>query len=201
MGRIIVLILLVVTLSGTAHAAASDPWQRDISEAAGRFGIPETWIRAVIAAESGGHTKAVSPKGAMGLMQLMPETWEDMRSSHDLGDDPFDSHANILAGTAYLKAMYDRFGYPALFAAYNAGPTRYEEHLHTGKPLPDETLAYIADLGKALSFGPQTPQQIATGMRLFFSLSAAESGARSGEKPAHPNDLFVQLATKKVRGK
>ena len=58
----------------------------------------------------------------MGLMQLMPATWAAMRAEHGLGHDPHDPRDNILAGTAYLRAMYDRFGYPGLFAAYNAGP-------------------------------------------------------------------------------
>lgn len=85
----------------------------------------------------------VSAQGAMGLMQLMPETWSEMRGAHDLGSNPFDPHDNILAGAAYLRAMYDRFGYPGLFAAYNAGPRRYERFL-AGTGLPAETLRYTA---------------------------------------------------------
>jgi hypothetical protein len=80
----------------------------------------------------------------MGLMQLMPGTWRDMRARFGLGEDPHDPRDNILAGTAYLRLMYDRFGYPGLFAAYNAGPVRYASHLATGRPLPSETVAYMA---------------------------------------------------------
>ena len=95
-------------------------------------------------AESGGVVRAVSPKGAMGLMQIMPDTWAELRSRYGLGPDPYDPHDNIIAGTAYLRELHDRYGERGFLAAYNAGPSRYEEHLATGKPLPSETLAYIA---------------------------------------------------------
>lgn len=131
--------------------AKTTRWGSEVREASHRFGIPEYWIRNVIAAESGGRAfmaghPIVSSAGAMGLMQLMPETWTEMRALHRLGQDPFDAHDNILAGTAYLRAMYDRFGYPGLFAAYNAGPSRYSRHLRVGEGLPDETVAYLAKL-------------------------------------------------------
>lgn len=201
MGRIIVLILLAVVLSEPAIAADSNFWQNHISEAAGRFGIPENWIRSVIKTESNGDAQAISPKGAMGLMQLMPNTWTNIRSAHALGPDPFDPHDNILAGTAYLKAMYDRFGYPALFAAYNAGPTRYEDFLRTGNPLPDETRAYVSGLGKQLSFSPPFARLTASGTRLFFRLSTSQNDARNDEKLASSGDLFVRLSTQKPEEK
>lgn len=111
--------------------------------------MPPEWIRRVIRAESGGRVlingrPVVSRAGAMGLMQLMPGTWRDMRARVGLGPDPHDPRDNILAGTAYVRLMYDRFGYPGLFAAYNAGPVRYARHLATGERLPAETVAYIA---------------------------------------------------------
>jgi membrane-bound lytic murein transglycosylase MltF len=95
-------------------------------------------------AESGGDARAVSPKGAMGLMQIMPETWATLRLRYGLGDDPFDPHDNIIAGAAYLRKLYDRYGSPGFLAAYNAGPARYEDHLATGEPLSPETQAYVA---------------------------------------------------------
>jgi len=95
-------------------------------------------------AESGGVVHAVSPMGAMGLMQIMPDTWTELRSRYSLGSDPFDPHDNIIAGSAYLRELLDRYGEGGFLAAYNAGPGRYEEHLVTGKPLPSETLAYIS---------------------------------------------------------
>jgi soluble lytic murein transglycosylase-like protein len=115
-----------------------DPVAAAIAEASRRFGLPTTWIRAVMRAESGGDPRAVSPTGAMGLMQIMPATWEELRVRHALGDDPFDSRDNILGGTGYLRDLLDRYGSPGFLAAYNAGPGRYEER-RSGRPLPDET--------------------------------------------------------------
>ncbi|WP_245319432.1 lytic transglycosylase domain-containing protein [Consotaella salsifontis] len=126
--------------------ATADLVSAAISEAAQRFAIPPHWIRAVIVAESNGEARAVSPTGAMGLMQVIPSTWRDMRIQMGLGSDPFDPYDNILAGTAYLRAMLDRYGSPGFLAAYNAGPRRYEENLLLGRPLPAETRAYVAKL-------------------------------------------------------
>lgn len=124
----------------------ADLWSAHVAEAAKRFAIPERWIRAVMHVESTNDMRAVSPKGAMGLMQVMPATWQELRAMHGLGDDPFAPRDNILAGTAYLRAMLDRFGRKGFLAAYNAGPRRYEQHLATGRPLPRETLDYVAKL-------------------------------------------------------
>jgi soluble lytic murein transglycosylase-like protein len=124
----------------------SDPLAGFVAEAAQRFAIPERWIRAVIAIESAAAAQAVSPKGAMGLMQIMPETWSALRQRYGLGADPFDPHDNIIAGTAYLRELCDRYGVPGCLAAYNSGPARYDEHLMTGRPLPAETQAYLAVL-------------------------------------------------------
>jgi soluble lytic murein transglycosylase-like protein len=191
MDRIAALVLIAIGLVKPAFGAASDQWQPYISEASQRFGIPENWVRSVIAAESGGDMKALSPKGAMGLMQLMPDTWEGLHSTYSLGPDPFDPKANILAGTAYLKAMFDRFGYPALFAAYNAGEGRYEEHLRTGTPLPEETRSYVAGIGKKLDFEAKLPLKVVSGTRLFFALSTADNKVN----PTTPNGLFVRIST------
>ena len=124
-----------------------------VAESAQRFGIPATWIRAVMRAESLGEVRAISPKGAMGLMQIMPETWARLRVRYSLGADPYDPHDNIMAGAAYLRELHDRYGSPGFLAAYNAGPTRYEDHLTTGRLLPVETRAYIADVGPLIGVG------------------------------------------------
>ncbi len=125
---------------------SSETWPIDtyVSEAAYRFDIPASWIRAVIQVESGGDASAVSPKGAMGLMQLMPATYAAMRLRYGLGADPFQPHDNIIAGTAYLREMLDCYGKAGFLAAYNAGPARYDAHLATGQPLPPETILYVA---------------------------------------------------------
>jgi hypothetical protein len=89
----------------------------------------------------------------MGLMQIMPETWARLRVPYGLGADPYDAHDNILAGAAYLRELRDRYGSPGFLAAYNAGPTRYEDHLMTGRPLPAETRAYVAAVGPLIGVG------------------------------------------------
>ena len=146
-------IALGIALLATAPAIA-DPvghWQAEIAQASVRFGVPSVWIERVMRAESGGLTTLnglpiISRAGAIGLMQLMPATWADMRRAYGLGSDPHDPHDNIQAGTAYLRVLYDRFGYPGLFAAYNAGPGRYADHLASGRPLPNETQTYLAQV-------------------------------------------------------
>lgn len=142
-----------------AHAASplADPpqrnaierWGAEIAAASSRCGVPAGWIERVMRAESAGQTMLdgrpiVSRAGAMGLMQLMPATWADMRSSLALGSDPHEPADNIVAGACYLRLMYDRFGYPGLFGAYNAGPGRYAAWLAGTSTLPGETRAYLA---------------------------------------------------------
>ncbi|MCP3440919.1 lytic transglycosylase domain-containing protein [Bradyrhizobium sp. CCGUVB14] len=123
-----------------------DPYTAFVAEASRRFAIPERWIRAVVQVESSGNVGAVSSRGALGLMQIMPQTWVHLSIRYKLGVDPFGPRDNILAGTAYLREMLDRFGSEGFLAAYNAGPGRYEAHLATGRPLPRETQVYVARL-------------------------------------------------------
>ncbi|MCW2406066.1 soluble lytic murein transglycosylase-like protein [Sphingobium sp. B1D7B] len=142
-------IALAIACATPAHAESVATWQPFIREASLRFGIPSEWIERVMRAESGGQTQwkgrpIRSSAGAMGLMQLMPATWADMRMRLGLGNNPDDPRDNILAGTFYLRLMYDRFGYPGMFAAYNAGPGRYAEHLSGRRALPSETVGYLA---------------------------------------------------------
>jgi len=123
-----------------------------VTDAAVRFNIPAAWIRAVMSVESAGDLNAVSPKGAMGLMQIMPKTYAELRANYGLGTNPYNPHDNILAGAAYLREMHDRYGSPGFLAAYNAGPDRYEDHLTTGRPLPSETRDYVEKVGAKLGF-------------------------------------------------
>ena len=145
-----------------APSAVAHPYAPHVAEAARRFGIPEAWIWAVMRVESAGNPRAVSRAGAMGLMQIMPGTWAQLRARHGLGADPFDVRDNIMAGAAYLREMHDRYGNAsAMLAAYNAGPGRYDEHLSRGRPLPTETVAYLARLGSVTGTGTGTDNVIA----------------------------------------
>lgn len=138
--------LPVPAAAQTTTPQTADPVARHVAEASRRFGIPQAWIWAVMRAESAGDVRAISHAGAMGLMQIMPDTWAYLRGRYALGDDPYHVRDNIIAGTAYLRELHDRFGSPGFLAAYNAGPGRYEQHLTTGRPLPRETRAYLAIL-------------------------------------------------------
>ncbi|OJU36279.1 MAG: hypothetical protein BGN99_07595 [Alphaproteobacteria bacterium 65-37] len=140
-----------------------------VTEAAQRFAIPSSWIRAVMRAESLGDVRALSPKGAMGLMQIMPETWTMLRLRYGLGTDPYDPHDNIAAGAAYLRELHDRYGAPGFLAAYNAGPGRYENHLATGRPLPSETLVYMAAAASLIGVRTDGGTNVATAMAPTWS--------------------------------
>ncbi|HEX8238275.1 MAG TPA: lytic transglycosylase domain-containing protein [Allosphingosinicella sp.] len=194
-------------MANAANAQPVERWSRYIEEASARFGVPEAWIRRVMEAESGGRTVLNGPRitsraGAMGLMQLMPGTWREMRRVHRLGLDPHDPRDNILAGTAYLRLMYDRFGYPGLFAAYNAGPGRYGEHLAKGRPLPAETVAYVAAVGGRPTIGGGSPEPGAVALAepgnngVFVTLSrSSPPDLEPSPPPAAENMLFVRLST------
>jgi soluble lytic murein transglycosylase-like protein len=186
---------------GAAHAAPAATTQQNVvmaidrfaaivTEASQRFGIPASWIRAVMRVESLGDVRALSPKGAMGLMQIMPETWAALRSRYTLGADPYDAHDNVLAGAAYLRELHDRYGAPGFLAAYNAGPARYEDHLATGRPLPEETRAYVAALAPLIDGDAIDGAMVVsaappswTGAPLF----AMRSDSSATESPASPD--------------
>jgi soluble lytic murein transglycosylase-like protein len=182
-------------------------WRPIVAEAATRFALPASWIVRVMRAESGGQTMLngqpiTSRAGAMGLMQLMPETWTAMRTANHLGADPYDPHDNVLAGAAYLRLLYQRYGYPNLFAAYNAGPARLEDFLYRHRPLPAETTAYIArvlhaDGTASDSVTPvETPASSTDPSGLFFV--RGDEDARANPSPASPDAtgaLFVPLSS------
>ena len=119
-----------------ARAAAYDGL---IQEHADAQGVSPQLVRAVIQVESGFNPRAVSPKGAMGLMQLMPATATEYRVA-----DPFDPRENIRAGVAYLRRLLDRYAnrVELALAAYNAGPGAVDRH---GEQVPPyrETQNYV----------------------------------------------------------
>lgn len=126
---------------------SSDPWGPYIQQASRRFDLPERWIREVMRQESGGRQGAVSRAGAMGLMQVMPGTYAELSRRYALGTDPYHPWDNIMAGSAYLREMYELYGSPGFLAAYNAGPRRLEDYLCGNRGLPDETRNYVARIG------------------------------------------------------
>ncbi|ACI51883.1 Lytic transglycosylase catalytic [Gluconacetobacter diazotrophicus PA1 5] len=133
-----------------------DPWGPYIEEASKRFDVPDTWIRSVMQRESGGQLFrngqfVTSAPGAMGLMQLMPPTYDELKGEYGLGDDPFNPHDNILAGTAYIRQMYDIYGSPGFLAAYNTGPGRLDDFLVHNRTLPRETRNYVAAIGPQIA--------------------------------------------------
>lgn len=202
------------TARTTPAVASSDPWPDHIAEAAKRFAISERWIRAVMQAESDHDPHAISPKGAMGLMQIMPATWTELRTRYGLGDDPYDPRDSILAGTAYIAELHDLYGSPGFLAAYNAGPGRYEKHLVTGDPLPAETVAYMAkivpqiDADAAVAYrAADRPARSEWSVAPLFVVRAAvpagDGKTTDGSKiidlstPAPPSDgLFVRRSEK-----
>jgi soluble lytic murein transglycosylase-like protein len=169
-----------------------------IAEAARRFGVPVSWISAVMGAESAGDVRAVSSKGAMGLMQIMPDTWSELRTRYGLGRDPFDPRDNILAGAAYLREMHDRYGSPGFLAAYNAGPQRYDEYLAGARALPAETRAYVAMLapligGEQFESAPAiAPDPLAWTRSPLFVVHANDSAhARPSQEQRAPGDNAI----------
>ena len=139
-----------VMMAPEVGAGSIDRWSSEVAVALQRFGIPEQWVRAIMRVESGGSPFATSPAGAMGLMQIMPATWQALRRRYGLGADPYQPRDNIIGGVAYLRELLDRYGVPDFLAAYNAGPERFDDHLATGRPLPDETRRYMALLAPQL---------------------------------------------------
>jgi hypothetical protein len=180
------------------------PWQSAIREAADQSGIPFAWIEAVIRAESAGCAvmdgkPTTSRAGAMGLMQLMPATWAEYRSRLRLGDDPFDARDNIMAGALYLRDLYDRFGAEGFLAAYQAGPERYEESTRDERPLPRETLEYIArvqrDIDRIDSRSPHLASPPAPGASsIFVTLTARHLTRGHSLEHALDTGLFVPLS-------
>jgi hypothetical protein len=196
--------MLLVACSVSARAdvpGRPSPIAVFVTEAAQRAGIPESWIWSVMRIESAGDMHAVSRAGAMGLMQLMPATWTDLRVRLRLGNDPFDPHDNIVAGAFFLRAMHDRYGEPGFLAAYNAGPGRYEEYLYRHRPLPAETTAYLAKLAPAVPPAPLADPTAWTRATLFVSTSPdkiAASPTPGNDKTSASNPaadpLFVRTA-------
>jgi soluble lytic murein transglycosylase-like protein len=146
----------------TAIAAASD-----------KHGIDADLLYSVIRAESGFNPRAVSNKGAQGLMQLMPGT------ASKLGvQDAFDTQSNVDGGTRYLRELLDRYHYDLTkaLAAYNAGPQRVEQY--HGVPPYRETRAYVARIIR--EYNQKKLAQMAAEKNARARTKSAANGAASG---------------------
>ena len=151
-----------LVFASPARAESVADWRPYVVEASARFGVPVAWIEAVMHAESRGRTTSNgrpirSSAGAIGLMQLMPPTWVDMRDRLGLGSNPDDPRDNILAGAAYMRELYNEFGAPNFLAAYNLGPVRLARDLRAKRPLPRETRHYLSKLSAVVQNHPPPP--------------------------------------------
>ncbi|HOD77376.1 MAG TPA: transglycosylase SLT domain-containing protein [Syntrophorhabdus sp.] len=122
-----------------AKTVNTDQYDSLIKQHSFNHGVDPTLVKAVMKAESNFNSQAVSPKGAQGLMQLMPDTARHMRVY-----DPFDPDDNIRGGTKYLRLLDDTFqgNLELILAAYNAGPNRVKEHNMNVPPF-EETRNFI----------------------------------------------------------
>nr|WP_227310148.1 lytic transglycosylase domain-containing protein [Acidisoma cellulosilyticum] len=170
-----------------------DPWGPYVVAASGRFDVPQSWIRSVIHVESGGNEYingqlVTSGPGAMGLMQLMPDTYQELEAQYGLGDDPYNPRDNIMAGTAYLREMYDLFGSPGFLAAYNAGPQRLNQYLTDGRPLPSETTHYLAMIEPHIQ-GDMPGGRSPADQFAMNSMTAPSAAPYNGGGASDPNSL------------
>jgi hypothetical protein len=181
-------------------------WQTVIDEAALRSQLPSSWIGSVILAESAGCEATnghltTSVVGAMGLMQLMPATWERFRLRLNLRADAYNPRDNIMAGAAYLQELYARYGWPGAAAAYHAGPQRYEDYLKIGRTLPQATINYLARIDRSvarLNANVEVPNMltatpIGTGRELFVEHKPADTAVDTHAERRSEDGLFVAL--------
>ncbi len=160
--------------------------------------------------------RVTSSAGAIGLMQVMPQTYATLRARLGLGANAYDPHDNIMAGAAFLRDMHDRYGDAGFLAAYNAGPARYEEFRAGGRALPSETILYMARLGPMLgldggvALAVSVPSVVATSEAapIFVSLHGnvavvgprrnSTSDVQLAAADAHAGDRAAGLFTSRV---
>jgi membrane-bound lytic murein transglycosylase B len=190
-------------------------WEPLIAEASNQFGVPQSWLRAVMQLESAGHTMLnekqpiKSTMGAMGLMQLMPETYAEMQRQLKLGNDPYDPHDNVFAAAAYLRWLHDRYGYPNMFAAYNDGPGNLEARLFDAGLLPRETQVYMSRITGVpvdqIQIGPARPPNLVKftqvdGSPVYIDLNAGPSVSVEPAKPGEfPDGVRTVITVGKTR--
>ena len=170
----------------TESQSSRERYEPLVVEHANRHSLRPELVRAVIQVESGYNPRALSPKGAMGLMQLMPETAKVLGVQH-----PYDPEQNIAGGTRYLRVLLDRYdGNEELaLAAYNAGSGAVDRH---GKRVPPyrETRDYVRKVGLAAGEAPETRRKLV----IYKTLEIVDGRAvprYSSEKPSSGSYLIV----------
>jgi soluble lytic murein transglycosylase-like protein len=162
-----------------------------VDAASGTYKLDPDLVNSVIRAESGFNVRAVSPKGAQGLMQLMPQT------ASQLGvQNAFDPQANVEGGTRYLRELLERYNFDLVkaLAAYNAGPQRVEQY--GGVPPFNETHAYVARIVRDFNRKKLAQKKATTGTTYTSASktnSSTSAGKTSAGKTANSN---LQIATK-----
>lgn len=160
-------------------SAPSGPYASVVTKAAKANGLSRGLLSSVIRAESNFQPRAVSPKGALGLMQLMPATARRLAVRH-----PFDPSENVQAGARYLKQMLGRFGSVNLaLAAYNAGPGAVA--LYGGVPPYPETRSYVARVRRNMKKIQNTLPDPSTGV---VKVVCSPLASRCREVAAAPAD-------------
>lgn len=139
-----------------------------------------------------GDIPITSIAGAMGLMQVLPVTYRDMRLDYRLGPDPYEPHDNVMAGAAYIKFLNGKYGYPALFAAYNDGPGNLEANLAGTRDLPAETIAYLTNIRIHLGDAPKPGEG---GLKL-----ASATPAKTSVNLTRPDGQPVAIEGASVKG-
>ena len=159
-----------------------------VNSASGRYRLDPDLVNSVIKAESGFNARAVSPKGAQGLMQLMPGT------ASQLGvPNAFDPRANVEGGTKYLRELLERYNFDLVkaLAAYNAGPLRVEQY--KGVPPYYETRAYVARVVRDFN-KKKAAQQNASAKSASKSGVAKQPGAKTGKRPGKAKTSSITQA-------
>jgi len=127
----------------------------------------------------------------------MPSTYATLAARYGLGADPWNPRDNVLAGAAYLREMYDRYGATGMLAAYNAGPGRWEDHLSRERPLPDETVRYIARLGPVVGGNvaslPAFSRRSVKSMPIIAPIFAMLSGAMMPAQRAAEHERIARI--------
>jgi hypothetical protein len=187
--------------SGLAVSAQKPQPAVDLNEviaaASGRYRLDPDLVNSVIRAESGFNVRAVSPKGAQGLMQLMPGT------ASQLGvPNTFDPQANVEGGTRYLRELLERYDFDLIkaLAAYNAGPRRVEQY--GGLPPYYETHAYVARIVKDFNRKKLAQKNAARQAGLPATARTSTRNAAKGKpKSTHRQTIDPQVPTPRVQAK